>query len=160
MKTYKNASNTVFAFEINGSQDYLITPDLVAISEADANVIRNPPLSTDQMWNAIKNERDRRSENGGYKVGTSWFHSDSKSKIQQLGLVMAGAGLPAGLQWKTMGGSFVTMTPSLAGQIFQTAMGNSAAIFGMAETHKANMLASPTPSTYNYLTGWPLAFGE
>ena len=39
-------------------------------------------------WDRIKAERDHRTENGGYKAGTKWFHSDQKSRSQQLGLVL------------------------------------------------------------------------
>ena len=38
-----------------------------------------------------------------------------------MGLVMLGDNIPAGLQWKTMDGSFVVMTPSLAQQVFAAA---------------------------------------
>jgi hypothetical protein len=112
------------------------------------------------MWDAIKAERDRRKNDGGYKVGTKWYHSDTSSRIQQLGLVMMGAGLPANLYWKTMDSSFVLMTQTLALQIFQTAAASDMAIFTVAEQKKAAMLASATPATYDYLTGWPLIYGE
>jgi hypothetical protein len=112
------------------------------------------------MWDAIKVERDHRKNNGGYKVGTNWYHSDTSSRIQQLGLVMMGANLPANLYWKTMGGGFVLMTPTLALQIFQTAAASDMAIFTVAEQKKAAMLASATPATYDYLSGWPLIYGE
>lgn len=124
---------------------------------ADAVVVLIPKTAA-EVWELIKRERDRRSELGGYKVGLKWFHSDSKSKTQQLGLVIAGAGLPIGLQWKTMDGSFIAMTQALAGQVFQAAMQSDAAIFNAAETHKTNSQVSP--DTYNYLTGWPVGYGE
>lgn len=134
---------------------------LVAGNLTESPIVKPAPTLAElrqAKWELIKIERDRRSELGGYKVGTKWFHSDSPSKIKQLGLVMAGAGLPVGLQWKTMDGSFVAMTAVLAGQIFQAAMQSDVAIFTAAETHKAAMQASP--ATYNYLTGWPLGYGE
>jgi hypothetical protein len=112
------------------------------------------------MWNAIKAERDRRKNDGGYKVGANWYHSDTSSRIQQLGLVMMGANLPANLYWKTMGGGFVVMTQTLALQIFQTAAASDMAIFTVAEQKKAAMLASADPATYDYLSGWPLIYGE
>jgi hypothetical protein len=112
------------------------------------------------MWDAIKAERDRRKNDGGYKVGANWYHSDTSSRIQQLGLVMMGANLPANLYWKTMSSSFVLMTPTLAGQIFQTAAASDMAIFTVAEQKKAAMLASADPASYDYLTGWPLIYGE
>lgn len=112
------------------------------------------------MWGKIKLERLRRSQEGGYKVGIKWFHSDIFSRTQQTGLVMLGANIPQGLQWKTMDGSFITMTPTLALQIFGAAASSDQAIFTQAEAHKAAMLETTTPFTYNYLTGWPLIYGE
>ena len=73
------------------------------------------------IWKLIKTERDRRREDGGYKVGQYWFHSDDTSRIQQLGLVLSGQNLPGTIMWKTMSGEFVEMTPTLAAQIFQAA---------------------------------------
>lgn len=119
----------------------------------------DPQIKT-LMWSAIKTERDRRKSQGGVKVGTKWFHSDDPSRIQQLGLVMMGAGIPANTQWKTMDGSFVTMTQTLAGQIFQASAANDMAIFAAAEAHKAAMEASADPASYDFSTGWPKAFGE
>jgi len=115
-------------------------------------------LGQERAWRRIQVERERRRV-GGIRVGDSWFHSDDSSRIQQIGLVMMGASLPP-LQWKTMGGSFVTMTPVLAGQIFQTTATNDVAIFTRAEQHRFMMLATPNPGVYNFLGGWPLTFGE
>ena len=111
------------------------------------------------MWHNIKIERDRRKD-GGYKVGVNWYHSDTSSRIQQLGLVIMGVNLPANLYWKTMDNGFVLMTPALALQIFQAAAASDITIFTVAEQKKAAMLASATPATYDYLSGWPLIHGE
>jgi len=118
---------------------------------------RSPP-STADIWLKIKAERDRRSEQGGYKVGANWFHSDQKSRSQQLGLVLLGANIPTGLQWKTMDGSFVTMTETLAQQILAAGAASDQAIFGAAETHKAAMEASADPASYDFSAGWPATF--
>lgn len=106
-----------------------------------------------RVWMAIKAERDARQANG-VRIGTHWLHSDVSSRIQQLGLVMFGASLPP-IQWKCMGGEFVTMTPQFAQAIFQTSAVSDIAIFTAAETHKAMMNASPNPTTYDYSSGWP-----
>lgn len=118
------------------------------------------PPSVGEIWEHIKAERDHRTENGGYKVGTKWFHSDQKSRSQQLGLVLLGASIPANLQWKTMDGSFVTMTQQLAGQVLAAAAASDQAIFAAAEVHKAAMEASADPAAYDFSTGWPKVFGE
>lgn len=110
-------------------------------------------------WDAIKAERDRRKA-GGVKVGAKWFHSDDGSLIQQMGLVMMGASIPANLQWKTMDGTFITMTQTLASQVFQAVAASDQAIFTAAETHRATMEASADPASYDYSTGWPKIYGE
>ena len=104
-------------------------------------------------------ERDRRKY-AGVKVGEHWFHSDDPSRIQQMALSMMGAGMSAGIMWKTMTGDFVEMTPALAGQIFAAVAAGDQAIFAVAEQHRAAMAASDDPAGYDYSVGWPLAFGE
>lgn len=127
-------------------------------------VVKDPSVllqqAKDRQWAKIKALRDHRKSQGGIKVGTKWFHSDDASRIQQIGLVMMGANIPANTQWKTMDGSFVTMTQTLAGQIFQASAANDMAIFAAAETHKTAMEASADPASYDYSQGWPKAFGE
>lgn len=113
-------------------------------------------------WQEIKSERDRRKA-GGVKVdvenGDKWFHSDDSSRIQQLGLVMFGVAVPP-VQWKTMDGSFVSMTQELANQIFQAVASADQAIFAKAEDHRIAMEASADPASYDFSTGWPLIYGE
>ena len=109
-----------------------------------------------RMWTAIQDERTRR-QNGGVFIASinKWFHSDQTSRIQQLGLVMMGASLPTGIRWKTMDGSFIEMTPAIALSIFNAAATLDMTAFGVAEQHRANMMQSSAPETYNYLTFWP-----
>lgn len=137
--------------------------DTLDVVEGRVVVIQKPAPTTAEIkaakWDAIKTERDRRKA-GGVKVGVKWFHSDDASRIQQVGLVMMGASIPANTQWKTMDGSFVTMTQTLAGQIFQASAANDMAIFAATEAHKAAMEASADPASYDFSTGWPKAFGE
>ncbi len=114
------------------------------------------------MWRKIQAERDRRKA-AGILINGNWFHTDDTSRIQHLGLVIMGANLPSNIMWKTMGGTFVQMTPQLAGAIFQGIAYKDTQIFAVAEQHRAAMIASPNPLTYNYLTGtpaWPTVFGE
>ena len=103
---------------------------------------------------------DRRAQTGGYKVAGKWLHSDQFSRSQQLGLVLLGASIPAGLQWKTMDGSFVTLTQALAGQILAAGAASDAAIFAHAEQLIAQARAAPDPSTIDPLAGWPKIYGE
>lgn len=102
----------------------------------------------------IKADRDRRKL-AGTPVGAHVFHSDPDSRIQQIGLVMMGAALPAGIMWKTVGGAFVEMTPTLAGQIFQATAARDVALFAAAEAHIAAAAASDDPLAYDFTAGWP-----
>jgi len=109
-------------------------------------------------WEDIKRERDKRIQTGGYQASGKWFHSDTFSRTQQMGLVMMGASIPGGLQWKTMDGSFVTMTQTLAGQVFAAAAASDAALFARAEQIKATMDADP--AAFDLAAhAWPPVFG-
>lgn len=105
---------------------------------------------------AIKNERDRRIQMSGYKVGTDWFHSDLTSRTQQIGLVIMGANIPAGLKWKTMGGALVSMTPTLAQQVFGAAAAQDGAHFAVAEVAIAAAKANPAFDMKTIV--WPAGF--
>jgi len=109
-------------------------------------------------WEEIKAERDRRTQQGGYQVAGKWFHSDTFSRTQQMGLVMMGASIPANLQWKTMDGSFVTMTETLASQVFAAAAASDAALFARAEQIKAAMELDPDFILASQ--SWPDVFGD
>lgn len=102
----------------------------------------------------IKSERDRR-KGLGCTVGPYRFHSDDPSRIQQLGLVMMGVSMPAGIKWKTMDGSFADMTPTLAGQIFAAQAQRDMALFAVCEQHIASARAADDPLAYDYSAGWP-----
>lgn len=130
--------------------------ELDAIAE---NQLLQPQTPTkEQMWGRIKAERDRRVQYGGYFAAGHWYHSDTFSRTQQLGLVMLGSNITPGLQWKTMDNGFSTMTQTLAGQIFAAAAASDQAHFLAAEVHNAAMRAGQEPHLYDYSTGWPPIF--
>lgn len=153
------------AVEITANEyaDLLAAQSTGKVIQADQNgkpVAVDPPKPTaDDIWQRIKAERDRRKA-GGVKVGAKWFHSDTFSRTQQMGLVMLGAGIPANLQWKTMDGSFIAMTQAVAQSVFAAAAANDQAIFAVAEGHRVAMEASTDPASYDYSGGWPKIYGE
>lgn len=123
-------------------------------------VLQDPSApSADVIWSRIKAKRDA-IESGGVKVGEKWFHTDDASRIQHMALNMMGANIPANLQWKTMDGSFVTMTQALAGQAVQAVATLDMNAFAVAEQHRVAMEASTDPAAYDYSDGWPAVYGE
>lgn len=116
-----------------------------------------------RVWEKIKFERDKRMD-GGFKIEVSpgifkWYHSDQKSRIQHLGLKAAGAAVPA-IPWKTMDGTFESMSEAVALAVFNAAFALDTALFTRAEQHKALMRASPDPESYDFSAGWPEAFEQ
>lgn len=105
------------------------------------------------MWLKIKKERDNRKA-GGVSVGGKWYHSDTESRIQQIGLFIMGASIPA-VNWKTMDGSFVVMSQTIAGGIFQGTATLDGTLFAVAEAHRVAMEASDRPDLYDFSAGWP-----
>lgn len=53
MKHYKKPNNSIWAFESDGSQDHLITPDMTPISDADLDSFRNPVQTSEQIKTSI-----------------------------------------------------------------------------------------------------------
>ena len=72
---------------------------------------------------------------------------------------MLGVNIPVGMQWKTMDDGFVPMTQTLGSEIFSAAAASDQAHFAAAVAHETAMMASLTPETYDFSTGWPTIFG-
>ena len=125
--------------------------DMLAAWHLDYVPEPDPIQTPEERWAAIKAIRDRKTQSGGYKVGEDWFHSDTFSRTQQMGLVMLGANIPRGMSWKTMDGVFVPMTQTLAQQIFMAAATQDGAMFAHAEALKADPAADIN-------AGWPETF--
>lgn len=148
---------------IHAAGHWLVEQDGKWISSDDAAVqaiidAYDPlPQAKAAKSDAIQAERER-IKSGGYLVQGNRFHSDRDSRIQQLGLVMMGASIPQGLQWKVMGGAFVTMTQALAGAIFQTTAANDASLHAHGEQRRAQLAALQTLAeveAFDVTVGWP-----
>lgn len=111
------------------------------------------------MWQAIRNKRTE-VQNSGVLVGGKWFHTDQISRSQQISLVLLGTDIAANLKWKTMDGTFVEMTTTLALEIVDAVMVKDTATFLVAEAHRAAMETCSAPLDYDFSTGWPAMFGE
>lgn len=127
-----------------------------AKTELDTKMLE---LKQSIIWEDIKTKRELRLASGFYCEGKGW-HSDNESRIKYLGLLMLGTNMPTTIYWKTMDGSFVQMTPTLIGQIFNALAAWDTSTFTKAEEHKAAMIQSADPFAYDYSEGWPLIYGE
>lgn len=174
MPYYKDTKNEVYWLD-DAAQEPLLPEDCIAISTAEADDLRKPNAA--RVWESIQDVRDRR-KSGGIKVAVGgcdkWFHSDTDSRIQHLGLkdkardlILAGAAMDDKLtifdqpvKWKTMDGSFVDISAQIAFDIVAAVGDLDAKLFVIAEAHKAAMQLSADPSSYDFSAGWPKGFGE
>lgn len=130
-------------------------------------------MNLSAAWCAIKVERDRRKA-GGVQVAGKWFHTDSDSRTQHLGLkdeardvLAAGGSLAdhlvidgAPVVWKTMDGSFLPITGQRAFDVVAAAKVLDKRAFACAEEHRIAMEASDEPANYDYSAGWPPVYQE
>lgn len=112
----------------------------------------------EDMIQKVKDIRDNKLVHGGFKVNDKWFHSDTFSRSQQLGLTIVGQGLPNNIQWKTMDGTKITLTPPIVQQLFSSAMVQDNSIFGYAEYLVAQIQAASVPEVIDITAGWPETF--
>lgn len=154
-----------------------VRPDdrLFFVTENKDGSFNVTPRQVDQVmapvWDRIKARRDQ-AKTGGVKVGTKWYHTDTESRIQHLGLLekakaarAAGGGdttrlqaLGQDIRWKTMDGSFIYLTAKHAEDIFSAVTDLDAASFAVAEGHRAAAAAAENPFEYDFSTGWPASY--
>jgi len=137
---------------VNGEQVEMTAEE---IAEFEASRAESPETIKARKWEEIKAYRDNLVNEGGFKVGAHWYHSNLLSRTQYISLVMMGANIPAGTTWKTLDNGYIPMTQTLAGQIFAAGAAQDAALFAKAAEHKAALDASSDPANYDYKTGWP-----
>lgn len=158
-----------------------VRPDerLYFVTENDDGSFTATPRPVEQItgpvWELIKAKREQVKE-GGVQVGPQWYHTDTESRIQHLGLLrLADATRAAGgtdtttlknpadgkvIEWKTMGGTVVSMTCKLAEDIFAADAILDFAAHAAAETHKVAMAAVENPFDYDFSMGWPQTYAD
>ena len=138
--------STISTFLLDVAEDYTST------TEAYIQTLQ------ESVWTKIKAIRDEKIANGGHCVEGKWYHSDTVSRSQQTGLYLMGGNVPVGLMWKTMGGSFVEMTQTLAQKIFFSAAVQDSALFQHSEVLRQKVKESATPEQVDIGSGWPATF--
>jgi len=172
MPYFKNTDGSLHFLE-SAEFEHLLPAGCVQIADAEAAVMQKllPDQAKAVKWDAIKAERARRAVLGVPVIVlgvTKWFHSDEKSRAQQLKLLrdadrveatggdMAAPLIP--IPWSTMDNSNVTMTASLAQDIAAAATLQDGALYAAARVHKSAMENSPDPASYDFSADWPAIF--
>ena len=79
MKLFKDSNNTIWAFELDGSQDHLITSDMVSITKEEADVIISQKQLSD--FNALSYVEKRIAE---YPPITDYLDGLVKGDTEQM----------------------------------------------------------------------------
>lgn len=139
---------------------YEMSPEYEIVELPPEEVVTNLLVARTLIKEEVVSIRDHHTLKGGYLADGKWFHSDVVSKLQQLALFTAGASIPNNLYWKTMDGSFVLMTQTLAQSIFLAATQQDIDTFAHAEYLKSLIDAAEHPYEVDIHVGWPTIFGE
>jgi len=98
---------------------------------------------------------------GGAKIIVSgadkWMQTDAHSRTQWLALYVAPS-IGPGIVWRTMDGSYVTVTREVVDNVYAKTTLLDMLAFGNAETHRAGIMGSTDPESYDFSTGWPEVF--
>lgn len=96
MKHFKDALDQVWAFPADGSEDHYIDPELIPISDAEADALRQPPpLSVEQRIEALRvgvqEHLDAKARALGYddiRTAVTYAEEPSVPKFQAEGQAM------------------------------------------------------------------------
>lgn len=136
-----------------------------------------PVPTTNAEWvslkrKAISDKRDALILSGGFPLRTGgstyWFHSNSISTCQQLGLISAGIiakmqGAPDTtvlhpVPWKTMGGATLVLTVGVAMALLSSSFAQQGLLFAASEAHLTALAASGNPKAYDAGVNWPVTY--
>lgn len=107
-----------------------------------------------EMWEKIKDKRSLQAFTG-VRIEDSWFHTDEES-LRNYQLCWIRSELPEfnPPYWKTMSGSFISMTKDLLEKIIAKAYDKGQHDFKVAEMHRQALWKSNDPLNYDFSTGW------
>lgn len=110
----------------------------------------------EEMWEKIKQKRLEEITAGVYVPSIKkWLHTDDVSAIQysQIGNAI-NLGIFEPMMWKTMDGSFITLTVDIFKEFQALMIKNTQKNYHVAEVHKALMEQYTNPLEYDYSTDW------
>lgn len=114
----------------------------------------------EEVWEKIKARRTESIDTGVYHPRLQkWFHTDYEA---QRNYALMGHAISSTLyqpkRWKTMDGTFIEMTREVFQDVLALALKKADDDYRNAEIHKAKVMASTDPLTYDYSTGWSAGY--
>lgn len=116
----------------------------------------------------VRLERDRRKASGvrvpiDYMDFWFWTDDPSRNQYSLLEGMARRNNLPSEFvidQWKTMSGTYVTMTVELLLRIIDLGIQREKELFTVAAQHQLAIMESSDPGSYDYSVNWPITFEE
>jgi hypothetical protein len=150
MKYYKDSQGMVYAYESDGSQDAFIKPGLIAITQAEADALRNPPptladAKAAQIAILTAAYNTAIQQPVAYMSTTFQADADSQTKVISVLAAMTPAGAtPAGFYWVDAANTHIPMTLAQVQGLAQAMMAQGWAAFQQLQTRKASVNAATT----------------
>lgn len=142
--------------------------DWEVVAFAEDIKLRTKEEQQEEVWQAIKAERDRRKAAGLRLIVDGveyWFWTDDPSRSQYalLECRIQRLNLPDEMvltDWKTMSGVYIPLTVGLLHRIIDQGIANESYTFHNAEKHRQAMLLVDQPLRYDYGTDWLPTYAE
>lgn len=128
------------------------------VAEKDKELNKGLDTIKNTLWEQVKTNRDFRKFNG-VLVSGKWFHTDTYSRTQWMGMMLMGANVP-NIAWTTMDYTTIPLTQTLVQQVFAATAALDSQLFNKARDLYNQLMASSTPETVDITTGWTKTFGE
>lgn len=161
MKYFKDSNNQVYAFEEDGSQDDFISENLVPITLEEADALRFPPLTLEQLQrNALAKlpfwEAAERSSGVAFK-GTFWL--TTSAALQDIRDCMLAGFVPNNV-WIDATRESVPMTFEELKGLWAEIVAKGSSIYERRVEMEKLILTLTEEELSTFMPGWPAELGN
>lgn len=112
MKNYRKPDGSIFAFELDGSQDSFITADMTFISTSDLAILRTPtlPVAKATKLAQLETSRDAATLTNVTAHGRQWQADERSQRLLSSAIILALAGAPLPAVWRDATNNDLTIT--------------------------------------------------
>ena len=109
-----------------------------------------------QMVNIVWSNMDRIKYSAGISAGGYLFDSSQESRERYIAMNGLGSVLPEGIQWKTLSGEYVTLTPQLLQEIITAGVNMEHDLYLWCASKVAEINSATNLSSVTLSCDWPL----
>lgn len=155
MKYFKDVTGTVYAYEVDGSQDEWIKPDLVLMTPAEVDAHHNPPQTREQLLQVFAARRYQAEVSGITIDGLSVYTDRTTQNKLTAASNRAQRNAEYTVNWKLTSGAFINLNATTIIAIGDTVGDHVQACYD----REGELAAAVEDGTYTEAmlnTGWPV----